>query len=1002
MTDCYISQSIINSIKQGNIALNLNTRVTKVIQGVYMYSNSKIAKAVRLAMVFGAGSAAAISAPAFSEEANSEESADVERIEVTGSRIRRTDLETSSSVHVTSAEDIKLSGFTRIEDLMNSLPMIEAGQTAFQSNGASGTANLDLRGLGSNRTLVLVNGRRLQSGGVYSQSPDINQIPAALVKRVDVMTGGGSSTYGADAVAGVVNFVMDNEFEGFEFTAGASGYQHNNDNGYIQEKMDDRNFEYPTGNSGIDGRSYNFDATLGGSFDGDNGHAVVYATYRKTNELRQEARDYSSCALNAAGTACGGSGNAIIPNFYIGAVDGSTGAIDWNSFRNYATLTPDSGFQNSSGNVYNYAPINHFMRPDERVSLGAFVNYDVNEYFRPFLEVSYMHDRTVAQIAESGTFFNEAYTLPVSQLNQAQQDFLQSEYGIDPAGEFATYIGKRNVEGGPRKSNLDHNSYRVVLGAEGDINDSWNYEVSFQYGATSSSAAYENDFFGPRIATAVDKDLCAADSECIFYDVFTYNGVTPESAGRLTGTGILNGFTSQMIMSGFVSGELDFTLPWADSPVGVVLGAEYRDENFERLSDEVYAKGLLLGQGGATASIAGGYEVKEIFGEASLPILEDAPLAESLIVELGYRYSDYSTSGGEPTYKIGLDWLPISELKVRASYNRAVRAPNVAELFAPQTLGLWGGSDPCAGDSPSQTAAQCANSGVTAAQYGNIAASPASQYNGVFGGNTELQPEIADTYTFGIVVNPLDNLNFTVDYFDIKLEEVIGTVDAELTVEQCGLTGSAGFCDNIKRNSEGSLWIGQQGYVQATNINLAGRHWQGVDVTANYMLENLFGGTLRANLTGTYMTKKEYDPVPGDDSAKYDCAGNMDNGCFAQPEWRHVGKLSYEMDTWWTVSAIWRYYGEVSYSELELNDDGTRKSGDYLVGMNGGIDAQNYFDLKAAFDVTDNVSTLVGVNNIFDKEPPLVGGTLSTNANAVAGFYDTLGRYLHASVTVKF
>jgi outer membrane receptor protein involved in Fe transport len=954
-----------------------------------MYSNSKVAKAVRLATIFGASAAAAVSVPAFAADEAAEE---VERIEVTGSRIKRTDMESASPVQVTSQEDIKLSGFTRIEDLLNNLPQIEAASTAFQSNGATGTASLDLRGMGSNRTLVLVNGRRLQPGGVYSQSPDINQIPAALVKRVEVMTGGGASTYGADAVAGVVNFIMNDDFEGIEISAGAAGYQHDNDNSYIQGLMDERGFEYPTGSDGIDGKSYNIDITMGGSFDGGNGHAVAYATWRRNDELRQGARDYSSCALNDAGTACGGSGNAVIPNFYIGSVSGTGDdqTIDWNGFRNYITLTENSGFQNSSGNLYNYAPVNHFMRPDERFTLGAFVNYEVNEHFAPFLEVSYMNDRTVAQIAESGTFFNEAYVLPVSQLNDAQQQFLFDNYGIGADEEFATYIGKRNVEGGPRASNLEHNSFRIVFGSEGEINDTWFYEASLNYGVSNSSAAYINDFFAPRIAEAVNFDVCAQNEDCIPYEVFTYNGVTEEAAGALTGVGILNGQATTMVLNGFVTGELDFTMPGADSPVAVVLGAEYREETFERLSDEVYAQGLLLGQGGPTSSIKGEYDVTEIFGEASIPVIEGAEFAESLVIDLGYRYSDYNTSGADSTYKVSVDYDPTEDWKLRASYNRAVRAPNVGELFSPQSLGLWGGVDGCAGDNPTFTQAQCANTGVTAAQYGNIAASPAGQYNGFFGGNPDLDPEIADTITVGVVGNPFENFNFSVDYWNIELEDVIGTVNEETTIEQCALTGNAAYCDNINRNSAGSLWVGTEGFVTATNINLAERHWEGVDISANYLYEGLFGGTLRANIIGTRMLTKEYTPIPGNDDATYDCAGNIDNGCFAQPEWRHVMKVSYDMDTFWTASATWRYYGEVEYTE----------GVDTLV--DDGIGSQSYLDLKAAFDVNDNVSFLIGVNNVFDREAPLVGNTLSTNANAVAGFYDTLGRYIHANVTLRY
>jgi outer membrane receptor protein involved in Fe transport len=950
-----------------------------------MFTNSKLAKSIRLAMAIGAASTAMIASNAvIAQETPNAEDKSVEKISVTGSRIKRLDMEGSTPIQITSDVEIKLSGFTRIEDLLNSLPQIEASQTSFISNGASGAANVDLRGLGSTRTLVLINGRRMAGG--TSGAADVNQIPAALVKRVEVLTGGGSSTYGSDAVAGVVNFIMDTDFEGLEFTAGVSGFQHNNDNDYIQGLMDAKGFDYPEGSSGIDGKSYNFDLSVGGSFDGGKGHAVAYTTFRRDTELRQESRDYTACALNSAGTSCGGSGNAIVPNFYMGTVD-ADGNGDYGNFTDYWTLDANSdGFTiPSSGNIYNYAPINHIFRPDERYSLGAFVNYEINEHFNPYLEVSHMRDVTKAQIAESGTFFNESYIIDYDSplISDTQRSQLTSELGIVSGEQFATYIGKRNVEGGPRASNFETNTFRAVTGIEGQINDNWSYDVSFQFSSLSLSNAYINDFFGPRIKTAVDSEACAADSDCIPYEVFTYNGVTEESAGALTGVGIFTADSSQMVLSGYVSGDLDFTIPSADVPIAAAVGMEYRKDDFELQSDEVFEKGLLLGQGGPTPSLAGGFDVTEIYAEFSIPVLDN------LFVDIGGRYSDYSTSGGISTYKIAVDWDVLEDWKVRASFNTSVRAPNVNELFSAQGLGLWSGTDPCSGDTPTLTAAQCANTGVTASQYGNIAASPASQYNSLTGGNPDLAPEEADTISFGIVANPIENLNFSIDYWDIEMAEVIGTVGAELTVEQCGTTGNAVFCDNVIRSSAGSLWVGQAGYVQATAINLAGRHWRGVDVSMNHELE-AFGGNFTTKLIGTYMLKKEYDALPGVETAKYDCTGVISSDCFAQPDWRHTMTVSYTTDSFWSVSAKWRYYGQVDY-------DGVT---DTLVA--DGISGQSYIDLTGSFDVTENVSALVGVNNILDREPPLVGGTLSTNGNAVAGFYDTLGRYIFASVTVRF
>lgn len=904
---------------------------------------------------------------ASAQDADTTEEFDLEEVVVTGSRIVRKDFTSASPISVTSSADIKLSGFTRVEDMMNSLPQIEAAQTAFQSNGASGTASLDLRGMGTQRTLVLVNGRRLQPGGLI-QAPDINQIPAALVERAEVITGGASATYGADAVAGVVNFVMKDDFEGIEINAGISGYQHNNRNDYIQGLMDKRGFEYPDGSNGIDGVSYNVDVLMGGEFADGNGHATVYATWRKVEEFLQADRDYSSCALNGSGTSCGGSGNAEVPNFYMGPLSG----LD---FDNRWTLDSNSNFVDGSSNVYNYAPVNHFMRPDERWTFGAFVDYEINEHARPYMEVSFMRDRTDAQIAESGTFFAEQYNLPyeTALLNDAQRQFLTDTYGIGPGEQFGVYIGKRNTEGGPRANLITHNAFRIVTGVKGDITDTWTYDASFQYGSTTFSSTYINDFFAPNIREALENEE---------YNVFQYQGVTPEQAAGLTGTAILEGITKEYIANAYVSGDLGATFPGAEDTMQAVIGIEYRKEVYDLNADTVYSEGQLLGQGGETPSVGGGYDVKEIFGELIVP------LPAALELELGGRYSDYNTSGGNETYKIALSWAPIDEIKFVGSYNRAVRAPNVNELFSPQQQGLWGGRDACAGATPDLTLEQCMRTGVTADQYGSINASPASQYNARYAGNADLQPEKADTWSFGVIATPMADLQLRVDYWDIKLENAIGFVPGDVAVRQCGLTGDATLCGLIHRGNNGTLWLGNTGYVDLTNDNLAGQHLRGIDVAADYSTD-VGVGTVSMKLAGTYMLKKEQDLANTVTGEEYDCVDDYTtNGCFVQPVWRHSFTVNFTPDSWWSVSAKWRYFGSVGGK-----GDGS---------LDDHISAQSYFDLKASFDVNEHVGFLVGVNNVFDKEPPLVGGAFSTNANTFAGYYDTLGRYLHANVQVKF
>lgn len=958
-----------------------------------MFTNNKLAKSVKLACAFGAASAALFAGnPAMAQEADAAEAEkqNIEKISVTGSRIKRTDLETSSPVLAIDAAVIESTGFTRVEDVMNTLPQIEAAETSFQANGATGVATLDLRGLGAQRTLVLVNGRRLQPGGVYSQAPDVNQIPAALVKRVDVLTGGASTVYGADAVSGVVNFVMDTEFTGLEIEAGAAGYQHDNDNSYIQGLMDERNYDYPDGSNGIGGESYNLNITAGGDFDGGRGHATVYAVWRRNNEMLQGERDYGSCALNTSATACAGSSTAVSPNFFFYPVN--TPVADASAARDvdytnelWWSLQDDGSFlpMSEAQNFYNYAPINHFMRPNERFSLGSFAEYEVNDKARVYLEMSFMQDKTKGQIAESGTFYGAEYLFDYNNplISDAQAAQLQEALGQGPDDQFVAYIGKRNVEGGPRADNLEHNAFRIVTGVDGWINDSWSYDVNYMYASTSSSSAYANDLNLPLISPRVGEVGTTCEDDCLLYQVFTPGGVTSEQAAQLGGTAVLVGTTTLEVYQGYVAGEFDYALPWAVTPIGASFGLERRETEFERIADTIYQEGSLVGQGGPTESLIGGFDVNDIFGELSLPVIEGMDGVEALVLDLGFRVSDYSTSGNANTYKVGIDWAVNEDLKFRASWNRAIRAPNISELFASQSVGLWQGTDLCAGDTPVLSADQCALTGVTAAQYGSISPNPADQYNQFSGGNPNLEPEEADTYTLGIVSSPFEGFNFSADYFEIDVENTIATVGAQRIIDICGNTGQ--FCDNIQRSPSGSLWLSQDAFVRNLLDNIGGITLRGIDVDARYTMD-VGEGTLGLSVIGAYNLEKTFKPLLADPSQDYDCSGVVSVDCFAQPEWRHTFSANYNMGD---ISLIgrWRYYGEVDI-------DGTEDS----------IKAYSFFDLSGAYMLNENIRISAGVNNVLDKEPPLVGSALATNSNTVAGFYDTLGRYLFTNVTFTF
>jgi outer membrane receptor protein involved in Fe transport len=349
-------------------------------------------------------------------------------------------------------------------------------------------------------------------------------------------------------------------------------------------------------------------------------------------------------------------------------------------------------------------------------------------------------------------------------------------------------IGRRNVEGGPRQEDLRHTDYRGVVGLRGDIGENWRYDLYGQYGTVLFQSLFLNDISRSRARRALDVvadangvPVCrsatgagAIDPACVPYDIFSIAGPSQAAVAYLSTPGLQQGNTRETVVSGTVSGDLtDYGLrsPLAETGVGVAIGTEYRRESLELIPDISYQTDDLTGQGGATLPVRGSYELYELFGEARVPLAQDRPFFRELSMELGYRFSAYSLGFDTSTYKVGGEWRPIEDIRLRASLNRAVRAPNIVELFSAQSVGLNGTTDPCAGAAPRFTAAQCANTGVTAAQYGRVVENTAAQYNGLTGGNPDLEPETSDTVSFGLSFTPtfLRGLSVVVDYYKITV-----------------------------------------------------------------------------------------------------------------------------------------------------------------------------------------------------------------------------------------
>jgi outer membrane receptor protein involved in Fe transport len=917
-----------------------------------------------------------------------------ESITVTGSRIQALNLSSAPIIEI-SSQDIKATGLTRLEEILNSLPQLIPDFGAFDVNPGTGQASVNLRGLGSQRTLVLVNGHRLQPGGLRDEAPDINQIPVALIKRIEVLTGGASAVYGSDAMAGVVNIILDDKFEGFSISVGKAGYQHDNRNTYLPPLMDLRKFSYPSGNTGIDGVADTIDIAWGGKLGGDKGHAMAYYSFRKNDALLQGERDYTSCALNLAGTACGGSGTAPNPSFLIYGTKLDGSGINGDEARISASGKYEFGLTDR----YNFAPINHYQIPNERHHFGGSLGYRVNDSFSPYFESMVTSGRTSLQIAESGTFYNHDGVFKCSQMGTLCVDL-----GLDPSLDQEVYVGKRNKEGGPRTSTIDSTSFRTVIGSKGSLfSTGWDYNASYLLGKNRSTEANTNDFVTTKLDDALRGCPPGSFKGCIPYNVWAKDGVTVAAADALSATGLRVAETSLKVFSGYVTGELPFKFPSASNSISLAVGLEQRETAYYSTVDENMATGNFTGLGGPRTETKGSIKVTEFFAESAVPLYAGKGTLKSLNLDVGLRSSKYERSGQANTFKLGAN-ADFGLFRARASYNEVIRAPSVGELFSDQTIALWNGTDPCAGAKPTSTAAECALTGVSAAQYGKISASPASQYNQFGGGDPSLNPEKGQTVTFGLVFSPTKTTSFTGDFFSFKINDRIGAIGASTILSQCIKTADPQLCNRIKRRpGSGDLWVGSDpatsGYVINQSTNLGSYTFQGFDLGAYHSMK-AFGGNVSLALVGTVMDKAEIAPFPGiNDAATYDCVGKISPNCSGIPKWKHSLTARYSVNQY-SVSMKWRHGQGYDY----VLTDGKPGTQDKLVSVTygGKLPGYNYIDLSGSYSLTKMVSLSFGINNLFDKEPPLVGDGLAATSNVPAGGYDQVGRYLFANVNVKF
>lgn len=954
----------------------------------------------------------------------------MEEVVVTGSRIKRADFSSNAPVATVASEQIDLTGTVNTESLLNTLPQLVPGLDRTSNNPGGGYATVNLRGLGEQRTLVLVDSTRMvptTRGGIV----DINTIPTALIDRVEVLTGGASAVYGSDAVAGVINFILKDDFEGAELSIGTE--------------------QTGKGDANID----SVNLTVGANSADGNGNVVLNLSWAHRAPLFQGDRDFANFA-QFDGTDS--SGNPILYN------GGSPGIPQTLVFAgNFPLFNTDGSIRpfvstGDPNDYYNYAPVNYIQLPQERYQATALGHYQFSDNVEVYGRGMFTSSTVPQQLAPTPAYGTFTWTLdgspfitPAAQAELSgnntdavgvgdrlarvfsdggsaftptntclncvfDSDLTDTDTRLnvaplvdtdgDGVADTATaFIGRRMLEVGPRISDDEFFSFLIQGGVRGQIADtSWSYDAYVQAGAVRDAATQFGNINTDRLQQALRLDLVADPTGGTCQDPSANGGTTGCTPANIFGENNMSQASADYVETAVASvldykqdvyavnfdGDL-FELPGGTA--GAAFGFEHIDNSAEFRPSQDLAASTIAGFNGSPAS-AGGYHVNSYYGEVRLPILSGAAMAEDLSVELAYRASDYTTAGTVDSYKIAASWAPINQVRFRAGFNTAVRAPSILELYTPQGENFPGAIDPCsaAGSPDATVTAICVATGVPAAAVGTAALNvPAGQVKELTGGNPGLKEESADTYTIGVVVTPdaIAGLTVTVDYFDIQIDDAItdfgGGANNVLSVcydpaDPAGGAGSA-FCNVVNRRSSGAI-----DYVSITQQNVASLKVNGVDVLATYALDVL-NGSLRIDYIGTFTQTADLTAYVG--AAPIECAGRFGLDCGnPTPKYKHRMTFNWSRDDW-TAQVLWRLIGST-----DDDDDGTV----YFVEN---IGTKHYFDAVVAYQFAGNYQVTFGIDNLLDSDPPILGDN-QEQTNTYPATYDVFGRTFYVTGKMRF
>jgi outer membrane receptor protein involved in Fe transport len=967
-------------------------------------------------------------------------------IVVTGSRIRSPTLTSPSPLQAITAVDIARTGRVDVQEVLQQNPAFGVpGQSRNTSNyGAlsAGLATVNLRNLGPNRTLVLIDGRRVVAGVPGSAQVDLTMIPSPFVERVDVLTGGASAVYGSDAIAGVVNFIYKKNYEGLQLNAQTGISQYGDDDQYA------------------------INLTAGTNFADDRGNIILYGGWQKQGTVPSFARSRSANDQTSIG-ALQRSNNRTDANL----------TAAQNLFKaqyNPSSVVPASTFNAGTGNYivdgsgvvrpfaigtdgFNRTPYDAISTPLERRNFAARANFQVAPAINVFAEGTYGNVTSRALLEPSplvptgglGLFRqgNGRYNIEqrvVNPANAAQSQIVRNP--LVPAGLYNVAtdtngdgfrdvaVSRRLTDFGTRVGDFDRTNLRMVVGADGKLGK-WDWEASYSWGKTKAASTFGGLINQDRAVQALDviadvydvnrngstTDAICASAEaraqgCVPWNVYGAGRASPESIAYLAAVSTRDASQTLNVAAGNLSGSL-FTLPAGD--VGVSIGAEYRKEASREVFDPLSnaARNSYLQQ----TNTSGSFDVKEAYGEVIVPLIHDTPFIKQLTVRGAARVSDYSTVGTFYAYNAGVEWSPVQDIRIRGVYAHAVRAPNIGELFAAATVTVGSVNDPCAGvtlTTTGTTSTVCrANAGVLSNIQANVsAANPnglfvlnQSDQQGVGGlnvSNPNIREETARTYTLGAVINPISihalrNLTLTVDYYNIKLDDAIARTSRDFILQQCYLNNDPEFCSLISRRSiaSGPYSAGSIQQVDSALINSGGLSTEGVDATFSYR-QNLqdwgMGGTASLSVSYTHLIRQGGTPLNG-------AAFDRTDGEINNPADRGQIVFAYDIDDF-GISFNGQYIG-ASYLDDQYRARFLLADGSLPDKKLFRVDSKFYLDTQIRYNIGKTYQWYFGVNNLLNTQPaPVITGLTGsvTGTETAAGTYDPIGRRFYTGVRLNF